>query len=222
MDEDGCPLLDSDGDGIADIHDQCPNEPEDIDGFEDEDGCPDLDNDNDGIPDAEDECPDQPGLAAHNGCPAPEQKVVREKAEIRIMDKVFFETGKAVIQPESFELLDQVGLVLRTNPDITKVEIAGHTDHTGSAALNRALSQERADAVLNYLVNERGIAAERLTARGYGPDEPIDDSKTKEAMAKNRRVEFRILEQGAQEEEPGADSGVESEVDSSVEEAPSN
>ncbi len=218
VDEDGCPLLDSDGDGIADIHDQCPQEAEDMDGFEDEDGCPDLDNDNDGIPDAEDECPDQPGLATHNGCPAPEQKVVREKAEIRIMDKVFFETGKAVIQPESFELLDQVGLVLRTNPDITKVEIAGHTDHTGSAALNRALSQERAEAVMNYLVNERGIAAERLTARGYGPDEPIDDSKTKEAMAKNRRVEFRILEQNTQEE----DSGVESETESGSEEVPSN
>lgn len=209
VDEDGCPLLDSDGDGIADIDDKCPNEAEDMDGFEDEDGCPDLDNDNDGIPDAEDECPNEPGLAAYNGCPAPEQKVVREKAEIRIMDKVFFETGKSVIQPESFELLDQVALLLRTNPDITKVEIAGHTDHTGSAALNRTLSQERAEAVLKYLVAERGVNTERLTARGYGPDEPIDNSKTKEAMAKNRRVEFRILEQDTQEEDSGDASGAE-------------
>ncbi len=201
VDEEGCPLLDSDGDGISDVDDKCPNEAEDMDGFQDEDGCPELDNDNDGIPDSEDECPNEPGLAKYKGCPAPEQKVVREKAEIRIVDKVFFDTGKAEVLEQSFELLDEVALVLRTNPDITKVEIAGHTDHTGKADLNRKLSQERAESVMNYLVTKRGISADRLVARGYGPDEPIDTSKTKAAMAKNRRVEFRILEQAAQEED---------------------
>ncbi len=202
VDEDGCPLLDSDGDGIPDITDKCPNEPEDMDGFQDEDGCPELDNDNDGIPDSEDECPNEPGLAKYKGCPAPEQKVVREKAEIRIMDKVFFDTGKSEVLEQSFDLLDEVGLVLRTNPDITKIEIAGHTDHAGKADLNRKLSQERAESVMNYLVTKRGISADRMVARGYGPDEPIDTSKSKAAMAKNRRVEFRILEQTAQEEKP--------------------
>ena len=65
----GCPILDSDGDGIPDNVDKCPNEPEDKDGFQDQDGCPDLDNDQDGIPDVKDKCPDQKGPPETNGCP---------------------------------------------------------------------------------------------------------------------------------------------------------
>ena len=196
-DEDGCPDPDNDGDGIEDAADNCPNEMEDKDGYKDEDGCPDKDNDLDGIPDVDDKCPDEPGLEKDEGCPAAEPKVVRKKQEIQILEKVFFETDKAVIKPESFNLLQQVGLVLRSNPDILKVEIQGHTDSRGSAEYNKKLSEARAEAVKTYLVEEASIDAERLTAKGYGEEELLDESGTEQAMARNRRVEFKIVEQEA-------------------------
>ncbi|MBA2664955.1 MAG: OmpA family protein [Bradymonadaceae bacterium] len=195
VDVHGCPLLDSDGDGVLDADDVCPLEPEDFDGMEDGSGCPEYDNDNDGIADIDDHCPDEPGLAAHDGCPAPVQVVIREKDQIRITEKVFFETDKAIILPESFNLLEQVGLLLRTNADIKLVEIAGHTDHRGKADHNRALSEERAKAVRDFIIERSRIAPERLTAKGYGFDAPLESAKTEAAMARNRRVEFRILEQ---------------------------
>jgi outer membrane protein OmpA-like peptidoglycan-associated protein len=196
-DEDGCPDPDNDGDGIEDEADNCPNKMEDKDGFKDNDGCPDKDNDLDGIADVDDKCPDEPGLEADDGCPAKEQKVVRRKQEIEILEKVFFETDKAVIKPESFNLLQQVGLVLRSNPDILKVEIQGHTDSRGSAEYNKKLSEARAEAVKTYLVEEASIDAERLDAKGYGEEKLLDESGTEQAMARNRRVEFKITEQEA-------------------------
>lgn len=194
----GCPDSDSDGDGVKNLADKCPDEAEDKDGFEDADGCPDLDNDRDGIADADDKCPNKPGLAKDKGCPPAEQKVVREANRIKILDKVFFETGKSSIKPESNDLLSQVALVLRSNPDITKVEIGGHTDDRGSDAKNLELSQARAEAVKEFLV-EQGIAASRLIAKGYGETMPVDVRTNKQARARNRRVEFNILEQAGVE-----------------------
>jgi outer membrane protein OmpA-like peptidoglycan-associated protein len=196
-DEDGCSDPDNDGDGIEDEADNCPNQMEDKDGYKDEDGCPDKDNDLDGIADVNDKCPDEPGLEANQGCPAAEPKVVRRKQEIEILEKVFFETDKAVIKPQSFNLLQQVGLVLRSNPDILKVEIQGHTDSRGSEEYNKKLSEARAQAVKTYLVEEAGIDEERLTAKGFGEEKLIDESGTEQAMARNRRVEFKIVEQEA-------------------------
>jgi len=190
----GCPVTDRDGDGIPDDVDQCPDEPEDFDGFQDEDGCPDPDNDNDGIPDAEDNCPNEAGLAEDGGCPAAEQKAVRDGATIRITDRVYFETGKSTIKQESFNLLDQVALVIRSNPDILKLEIAGHTDDIGADEKNLTLSQERAEAVRNFLI-EKGIASGRLVAKGYGEARPLTPNRNNASRAMNRRVEFNILEQ---------------------------
>jgi outer membrane protein OmpA-like peptidoglycan-associated protein len=204
QDEDGCPDPDNDDDGILDSDDQCPDEAEDVDEFQDEDGCPDPDNDGDGIPDTEDKCPDEAGIPEDDGCPPAETKAVREKERIKILDKVFFETGKALIKNESHDLLNQVALVLRTNPDVTRVEIAGHTDHRGSEEDNQKLSQSRAEAVRDYLIN-RGIEQERLTAVGYGEAKPLVEKRTKEAMAQNRRVEFTILEQEGTEPPPRQD-----------------
>ena len=194
-DEDGCPDLDNDGDGVPDTEDRCTDEAEDPDGFQDEDGCPDLDNDNDDIPDTEDACPDEPGLLEDRGCPPKETKAVREKDQIKILDKVYFETGEAVIKEESDNLLKQVALILRTNDDITRVEIGGHTDYRGNDQKNLELSQKRADAVRDWLI-EYGIDADRLTAVGYGEEKPVAEGRSKEANAKNRRVEFKILGQG--------------------------
>lgn len=196
-DTDGCPDEDNDGDGVLDAADTCPTQAEDMDSFKDEDGCPEEDNDNDGISDADDQCPNQPGLAEDNGCPPKETKAVREGTQIKILDVVYFETGKAEIKTESFNLLDQVALILRSNPDITKVEIGGHTDDVGADAKNLKLSQERADSVKAFLVS-RGIDPSRLNAVGYGELQPIVPGRGKAARAANRRVEFKILEQGAQ------------------------
>ena len=197
QDQDGCPdgQTDTDGDGINDADDECPDAPEDEDGFEDDDGCPDEDNDNDGIADAEDECPMEPGLEEDDGCPAEEQKAVREKEEIRILEKVYFETDSARIKKGSYDVLNQVALVLRSNPDITKVEIQGHSDATGDETYNQELSAARAESVKAYMVKRRGIDASRLVAEGYGESQPIADNDTAESRSKNRRVEFKILAQ---------------------------
>jgi outer membrane protein OmpA-like peptidoglycan-associated protein len=111
---------------------------------------------------------------------------------VEIDETVLFEIGKATLLAESQSLLDDVATVLVQHPEVKYVEVAGHTDSTGKAAKNRKLSQDRAEAVRLYLI-DKSVAAERLTAKGYGPDKPIADNKTKEGRDKNRRVEFIIL-----------------------------
>ncbi|MEZ4466917.1 MAG: OmpA family protein [bacterium] len=205
-DEDGCPELDNDRDGVPDSEDQCPMEPEDIDGFKDEDGCPDPDNDQDGIPDDQDQCPNQPenfnGVEDGDGCPEVEKKVVIAGGKIRILDKVFFETNKAVIKTESYDILFQVAETLRQNPGITKVEIQGHTDSRGRDDYNLELSDRRAAAVRDFLIERGGIKGERLVSKGYGETEPIINEENADAWAQNRRVEFVILEEKATEPGP--------------------
>ncbi len=113
---------------------------------------------------------------------------------IEIYEKVHFETGKAIIKPDSFELLDEVAEAVNTHKQIKLVEVAGHTDDQGSLDSNQTLSQNRAQAVLDYLVN-KGVDPARLQAKGYGETRTIDTNETAEGRAKNRRVEFNILEQ---------------------------
>ena len=208
-DDDGCPdevkappppvaEKDSDGDGLLDSRDKCPNDPEDKDGFEDVDGCPDPDNDQDGILDTADKCPNEPetinNVDDEDGCPDQGAVKVRlTKDHIEIMDKVYFETNKAVIKPISFPLLDQVATVLRHNADITRIRVEGHTDSQGKDSYNLTLSQKRAESVRAYLVKQ-GVEGERLEARGYGETKPIADNKTADGRAENRRVEFVIME----------------------------
>ena len=202
----GCPKVepakpvDSDGDGIFDPDDACPAEK----GVADEDpkknGCPKpVDSDGDGIFDPDDACPAEKGPRdddpSKNGCP----KAVRVQGhEIVILEQVQFDTGKATIKPASNELLDEVGQVLVQHPEMTKVEVQGHTDNRGSAALNKTLSQARAEAVRKALL-KRGIAAERLVAQGYGADKPLEGNDTDEGRQKNRRVQFVILETQSKE-----------------------
>jgi OOP family OmpA-OmpF porin len=125
----------------------------------------------------------------------PPPKVVLTASNIQIADKVQFEVGKDTLLPVSFPLLDQVAQVMRENGQIELIEIQGHTDATGGAAVNRKLSQSRAESVRKYLV-EKGIAAKRLQSKGYGPDVPIADNNTPEGRDANRRVEFKIIKQG--------------------------
>jgi outer membrane protein OmpA-like peptidoglycan-associated protein len=119
--------------------------------------------------------------------------------QIAISEQVQFEVNTAVIRPESDSLLEEVAGILRAHPELLRVEVQGHTDSTGTPELNRRLSQERAQAVTAWLV-ARGIDPTRLTAVGYGETAPIGDNASEEGRTKNRRVEFRILEQREKEE----------------------
>ena len=116
--------------------------------------------------------------------------------EIAILEKVYFETNAAVILPQSFPLLQEVADTLLAFPRIAKVEVQGHTDSRGSDEYNLDLSQRRADAVRTFLV-ERGVAPERLQARGYGETVPVADNTTSAGQDQNRRVQFMIVEDTA-------------------------
>lgn len=109
-----------------------------------------------------------------------------------VLNNIFFELGKAVLTKESHQELDKLAGILNDSPTI-KIEISGHTDNTGSAVVNARLSTERARAVVDYLVT-RGVDRSRMTYMGYGPDQPVADNSTEEGRARNRRVEFKILE----------------------------
>ncbi|MFO7561858.1 MAG: OmpA family protein [Enhygromyxa sp.] len=158
--------------------------------------------------------------------PPPEPKRVEvTAAAIVIKEKILFEVDKAVIRPESFDLMNEITSVIKDNPRIKKISIEGHTDSDGTAAYNRKLSQRRADSVMAYLV-EHGVEAERLVAVGFGEDQPMVPNDSDENKEKNRRVEFIIVEQDEVKEvveidpETGEKKVIETKVESTPESAP--
>lgn len=198
QDGDGCIDPDNDGDGILDAADACPNEAEDKDQLGDEDGCPEKDHDKDGILDVDDQCPRKPetinGNKDEDGCPDEGKvKVIVGATQIEILEKVYFATNKPDILPRSIPILKQVVAVLKANEQITRVIIEGHTDAQGSDEYNMNLSQARVDSVMKLLV-ERGIDPKRLSATGYGETRPVAPNTTAPGRARNRRVEFNIVE----------------------------
>ena len=206
-DLDGCPdrdrIGDADRDGLLDNVDRCPQDPEDFDEFEDADGCPDRDNDSDGILDGRDACPNDRetfnAFEDEDGCPdeAPPLKparVVVEKTRIRIDEMIQFEVNRAVIRPESFGLMSEITTVILDHPEITNIRIEGHTDSDGSDAYNLKLSQGRAEAVAQWLI-QAGVDPTRLDAVGFGEARPITANDSPESKAINRRVEFLIVSQ---------------------------
>jgi outer membrane protein OmpA-like peptidoglycan-associated protein len=185
---------DSDSDGIVDRDDKCPGESEDRDGFEDGDGCPEADNDRDGIPDDTDECPEdaeEPG-GDGDGCPDKARVIVRDGRMV-IFGKIQFASGSDNILPKSDQLVDEMARALKEHPEFRKVEIQGHTDSSGDDFFNLKLGQERADSVKRALV-KRGVPPVRLVAKGYGEGSPIAPNDTPAGRAKNRRVEFVIMD----------------------------
>jgi OOP family OmpA-OmpF porin len=152
------------------------------------------DTDQDGLPDVLDNCPLEKGPVINRGCPMTErQKVAVREDRIDILEKVRFAFGSAVIQRSSFALLDQVAKVLQSHPDLVRLQVEGHTDSTGTARANTALSQARAEAVVTYLAR-RGVDRSRLVARGFGPSRPLATNVTRAGREANRRVEFRVLD----------------------------
>jgi OmpA-OmpF porin, OOP family len=110
---------------------------------------------------------------------------------IEILQQIQFETDRDVIRPDSLPVLEEVDRVLTEHPEIAKVRVEGHTDSKGSPAHNTELSDRRAKAVRKWLI-AKGIAPDRLEAKGYGPARPVASNATAAGRAANRRVEFRI------------------------------
>lgn len=197
-DEDGCPELDNDLDGVPDSVDKCYNTPEDIDGFEDEDGCPDFDNDKDAIADSVDNCPMEPevynGFQDEDGCPDTLVKPTeKEEKELNTqLRSINFKSGSAELRTESYRALDFIAKFLKEYPHL-RYEVQGHTDSQGSDKYNLVLSAARAGTVRSYLLS-KGISEPNLIAIGYGESVPIADNRTAQGRARNRRVEFRVIE----------------------------
>lgn len=166
---------DSDGDGVTDDKDQCPNTPkgDKVDAV----GCTIVaDADGDGVLDNKDQCPNTPKGA---------------KVDTRgcwVLSDLNFEFDSATILREDYVILDEVATVLNKNPGV-KVRIEGHTDLKGSEKYNQKLSERRAASVVNYL-EKHGVADNRLSSAGFGFDKPIADNASEEGRAKNRRVEL--------------------------------
>ncbi len=180
----GCPVPDSDGDGLNDEQDKCPNQA----GVARYQGCPIPDGDGDGVNDEEDKCPTVAGVRSNQGCPEIKEEDVK-KVEFAAKN-IYFATGSAKLLAKSYKPLDEVAKILNENNGL-KLNIDGHTDNTGNADKNSALSQTRADAVKAYLAS-KGVSEDSMTATGHGSDEPVADNNTASGRAKNRRVELKI------------------------------
>ena len=107
------------------------------------------------------------------------------------LKNVFFNTSKWDIKEDSYAELDRLVDLLAEIPSL-KIEISGHTDNIGTESFNELLSQRRADAVVNYLV-DKGVDKNRLVAKGYGQSNPVESNDTEEGRASNRRTEFEII-----------------------------
>lgn len=182
----GCPVPDTDKDGINDENDKCP----DVFGVVRYAGCPVPDTDGDGINDEEDKCPTIKGIRENNGCPkeAVKQAII-EKVNYAAK-RIQFKSAEATLLPASTKVLDEVAAILKENPELT-LSIEGHTSNNGYFDANMRLSQARADKVKAYL-EQKGISGDRLTAKGFGPTQPLNKGTTEAEKALNRRVELKL------------------------------
>ncbi len=193
----GCP--DSDNDGVIDSKDKCPKEK----GAKANNGCPWPDTDGDGVLDKDDNCPKVKGLKSNKGCPKVEEvktvvaapAVVMTKEDTAKLDSyaktIFFNSARSSFKTGVAAKLQGIYEIMHKYPN-ANFSIDGHTDSQGSNALNKKLSQKRADAVKAYLVG-RGMSSVRLSSYGFGEDYPIDTNKTSKGRANNRRVEIRLI-----------------------------
>jgi len=149
-----------------------------------------LDADKDGVADKDDDCPTVAGPASNKGCP----EVTAEALEtLKVQARsIFFNSGKSTFKTgdvATVTSLDAIKEILKNYPN-AKFSIEGHTDADGSDKLNQKLSEDRANAVRNILI-EKGLKAENLTAVGFGESKPVGSNKTKAGKAENRRTEVK-------------------------------
>lgn len=221
-DPDGCPIAppdsDRDGDGVPDRRDFCPDNPEDLDGWEDEDGCPDPDNDGDGVPDVDDACPREPGPPEARGCPVVDRDgdgvaddVDRCPDAPETLNDYLDDDGcpdvapRAIrVGPSGIDLLmpitfadatltggfDALDELVALLRDAPELRLAlhVHTEALDTPELALNLSKGRARALQSYLV-ERGADPTRIEAIGFGSERPVDTNRTSAGRERNRRVE---------------------------------
>jgi OOP family OmpA-OmpF porin len=191
VDSKGAAIKDTDGDGVLDSYDLCPE----VKGTFSMNGC--QDSDGDGVADNADACPTVKGSIMNNGCPVDESNNVEEFQEIqkKTMDKalknVQFKTNEDVLLKSSYASLDDVLKVLNASPS-NKLKIDGHTDDIGTEEFNMTLSERRANVCAKYLI-EKGISADRLIIKGFGKTKPLTTNRSEEGKALNRRVEFTVV-----------------------------
>ncbi|HEX2532369.1 MAG TPA: OmpA family protein, partial [Chitinophagaceae bacterium] len=193
----GCP--DRDADGIADPTDACPDRA----GTAKYKGCPVPDSDGDGVNDEADACPAEKGAVANKGCPevvqVPQpQPEVKKEISREVTEQVNttarqiqFKFRQAELTASSFSVLDELAQLLQRHPEI-RIQVEGHTSVEGSVKTNQKLSQDRADAVRNYLIT-KGVSAERVEAKGLGSSRPLVKGMSEKANIINRRVEIKLL-----------------------------
>jgi outer membrane protein OmpA-like peptidoglycan-associated protein len=181
----GCP--DTDSDGLADKDDKCPT----VSGPRENGGCPWPDTDGDGVLDKDDLCPEVRGTTANRGCPEVTEEVIKRLNEYA--RTILFNSGKATFKDETIPVLNNMLAIFKEYPQ-ARFSIEGHTDSDGSNALNQTLSENRAAAVRNFLI-ENGIASDRLMSTGYGETKPIATNKTAAGKAQNRRVEIKLIKE---------------------------
>lgn len=204
------PPGDSDGDGVTDDVDQCPDTPAEAHGMVDAVGCP-LDSDGDGVPDYLDACPDTPEgiMVDESGCPVdsdgdgftddvdacPNEPAPDSEdgcpvpcEPLAIVTNVNFDFDKSDVRPDAAAKLSGVQSVLAANPDLL-VRVVGHADSTGTDEYNMALSLRRAESVRMHLA-EQGISLTRMDVSGRGESEPLVSNDTSAGREVNRRVEF--------------------------------
>ena len=191
VDSRGCPL-DTDGDGVPDFKDKEADTPAgavvDVDGVA-------LDGDGDGVADGIDKCPDTPMEVTVDEFGCPKAKPLTEKIILNIK----YSPGSFKPDVIARSILDDLYETMKAYPKL-KIEINGYTDALGSARGNKKLSEKRATAVMEYLI-EKGVSADRMTSAGYGEDPKyfIGDNSTEEGRQKNRRVEIVPVQQTTQD-----------------------
>jgi OOP family OmpA-OmpF porin len=181
--------LDSDGDGVFDYMDNCPNTPSGAP--VDAQGCP-LDSDGDGVFDYMDRCPNTPSGTEvdSQGCPIPDPE---PEVISYTFEDVFFNFDSATITDEGEARLREIGSTLITIMG-ADIEVHGHTDATGPENYNMGLSQRRAESVRDWLLeNYNQLDADQFTVRQFGEDQPIDTNDTRDGRVRNRRVEIKVI-----------------------------
>lgn len=183
----GCPEpeeKDSDNDGLLDSVDDCPK----IKGPASNNGCPLPDSDNDGVIDIADKCPDVPGVESNNGCPYKEVKIGDRDTDLNLLSKrILFDSGNYSFKQDAYPILVEIVKIMKQHPN-AQFKLEGYTDSTGPSAMNLSLSQNRINAVRDYLV-ENGIPSTSILTEAYGESNPIAPNTTREGRRQNRRVE---------------------------------
>ncbi|MDG2431660.1 OmpA family protein [Flavobacterium sp.] len=180
----GCP--DADGDGVADKDDKCPT----VAGPKDNAGCPWPDTDKDGVYDKDDMCPTVAGPASNKGCP---EVTAEAMDELNMQARfIYFNSGKSTFKEKDVpQRLDAMAEVLKNYPN-SNFLIEGHTDSDGSNEYNQGLSDDRAAAVKEALV-QRGINSSKISTVGFGETTPVSTNKTAAGKALNRRTEVKLV-----------------------------